>query len=258
MLERSLKLVAISFAAVSLVACSSMSGGKKDASASDKTESAEKALESSMCKGKVNASGLKKLTDFVSDPTAFFCNANWRMTLAVERQYAAYGDSEKAAKAKQAREKIENGTYGPAANKALQVSLSPTDEEKSRYAKAVMDDSSGKTRKAYEEGRSEVKAAAGEVAIGTASLALQINSAVQAVKTAKEKQGDTFAQIAAIAQVAKTTADVIQTVTLLNSFKDSVNQYNLNNEFMDRAIGAAEGDKPSLEGATDLASLATF
>jgi hypothetical protein len=32
----------------------------------------------------------------------------------------------------------------------------------------------------------------------------------------------------------------------------------LNNEFMDRAIGAAEGDKPSLEGATDLASLATF
>jgi len=82
-----------------------MFGENKEASASDKAESAEKALQSNMCKGKVNATGLKQLTDFVSDPTAFFCNANWRMARAVERQYAAYGDSEKAAKAKQAREK---------------------------------------------------------------------------------------------------------------------------------------------------------
>jgi len=244
---------------MTLVACASMPGDENEATAADKVDSAEKALQSDMCHGKVNANGLKQLTDFVSDPTAFFCNANWRMARAVERQYAAYGDSEKAAKAKQAREKIENGTYGPDANKALQVSLSPTDEEKSRYAKAVMDDSSGKTRKAYEEGRSEVKAAAAEVAVGTASLALQINSTWQALKAAKEKAADDpWEQMRIALLIAKTTADVLQTVNLLSTFKDSVNQYNLNNEFMDRAIGSAKGDKPSLEGATNLNSLATF
>jgi len=256
MLERSLKLAGISLAMVCVVGCSSMSGGK---SASNKVDSAEKALNSDLCKGKVNPSEfkLKTLESFLSDPTSFYCNATARVTNAVMLQYVALGETEKAAQAKQTLEKIQNGVYGPESAKALLVSLSPTEADKVRIQTAILEDKSGKMKQAYLASQSEVSAATKEVAIGTASLALQINSAVQAVKSAKEKKGDTFAQIAAVAQVAKTTADVIRTVQLAAVFRDVINQYNVNNEFINAATNAEAG-KPSLEGATDLASLATF
>ena len=253
MLEKSLKLAGVALAVVCVVGCSSPK------SASDKVDSAEKALNSDLCKGKVNPSEfkLKTLESFVSDPTSFYCNATARVANAVMQQYVALGETEKAAQAKQTLEKIQNGVYGPESAKALLVSLSPTEADKVRIQTAILEDKSGKMKQAFLATQNEVSAAAKEVVIGTASLALQINSAVQAVKTAKEKKGDAFTQMAATKEVVKTTADVLRTVQLAVVFHDVIKQYNLNNEFIYAATNAEAG-KPSLEGSTDLASLATF
>lgn len=247
----SLKSLCCLIVATAFIGCAS---NPKDAS--NKVDSTDKALQSNMCKGKINNDGLRQLQDFITDPTAFFCNANWRMVRAVEVQMEAYGEAEKATKAKQTREKLENGVISPNANKALQVSLSFDDETKSRIQQRMQGESAASMKAAYSKSQAEVGAAAKEVVIGSASIAVQIKNASESIKRLKGKDSDDFTKAMDTIIVVKTIADVAQTVSLLSSFKDSVDQYNKNNEFIETILGAeAIKDKPNLSGASDLNSM---
>ena len=247
----SLKSLCYLIVATAFIGCAS---NPKDAS--NKVDSTDKALQSNMCKGKINNDGLRQLQDFITDPTAFFCNANWRMLKAVEIQYAAWGEADQADKAKQYRELLETGSIGANSGKALQVSIAPNDEAISRLKLRSQGEHAEEMKAAYLKSRAEIRAAAKEVVIGSASLALQIKNASESIKRLESKKSDDFTKAMDTIIVVKTIADVAQTVSLLSSFKDSVDQYNKNNEFIETIIGAeATKDKPNLSGASDLNSM---
>lgn len=249
----SLKSLCYLIVASAFIGCAST---PKPEDASSKVGSVDKALKSSQCKGKINNDGLRQLQDFITDPTAFFCNANWRMLKAVELQYAAWGEADQADKAKQYRELLENGSIGANSGKAFQVSIAPDDEALSRLKLRLQGERAEEMKAAYLKSRAEIRAAAKEVVIGSASLAVQIKNASESIKRLESKKSDDFTKAMDTIIVVKTIADVAQTVSLLSSFKDSVDQYNKNNEFIETILGAeAIKDKPNLSGASDLNSM---
>jgi len=248
----SLKSLCYLIVATAFIGCAS---NPKDAS--NKVGSADKALESDMCKGKIDNSGVRKLQELISDAPAFFCNANWRMVRAVEVQMEAYGEADKATKAKQTRELLEKGVIGPDANKALQVSLSFDDETKSRIQQRMQGESAASMKAAYLKSQAEVGAAAQEAVLGSLGFALQLKQGLESIKSLKnDKDQDFVSKALNVGIIAKTTFDGYQIINLSRSFADSINQYNKNNEVMETIIGAeATVNKPNLNGAAELNSM---
>ena len=250
----SLKSLCYLIVASAFIGCAST---PKPEDASSKVGSVDKALKSSQCKGKINNDGLRQLQDFITDPTAFFCNANWRMLKAVELQYAAWGEADQADKAKQYRELLENGSIGANSGKAFQVSIAPDDEALSRLKLRLQGERAEEMKAAYLKSRAEIRAAAKEVVIGSASLAVQIKNASESIKRLESKKSDDFTKAMDTIIVVKTIADVAQTVSLLSSFKDAVTQYNKNTAFMDVVIGPEEAkNQPSANDAAALTAIA--
>jgi hypothetical protein len=232
--------------------------GSKEAKA--KADKAEKNLQSNICKGKVDHTGARKLVDFVAQPTAFFCNMSKKMLLALEHQYRALGNLEREAQAKQTREKIENGTYGPQAVGALMVSVTPTDEEKLATQKFLEDDADGAKKREMQLAKAEMNAANKEFALGMTSVLLEARNAIKAVKQAKKASKDRkkLDQIVAAAQVIKVVSDVAQISTLSSGLRQASVQWEINNKHLERVAGyenyANAGDKPDIPNSNELAA----
>ena len=130
--------ILLSFSACSIFRPSTASGGDSAETQSSSTskeakgtaDKSQKNLQSNICKGKIDRDGVSKLTDFVAQPTAFFCNMANKQLLALEHQHRALGNLEKETQAKQAREKISNGTMGTGLPLAIMIAHTPSDEEK--------------------------------------------------------------------------------------------------------------------------------
>jgi len=262
------------FAAISLLAlmagCSTMPrGGASSAKplspeeasavqAKAKADQAERNLQSSICRGKVDATGLRKLSDFVAQPAAFFCNMSRKMVLALEHQYRALGDLDREAQAKQTREKLENGVYGPSSVGALMVSLAPTEEQKSLYLQKLQNDSDGSKKREMQFARAQMQAANREFALGMASVSLKtldaIKSAKAAKKASKEKKG--LEQTLATIKVVSAIADLAQIIQLSGGLRQASAQWEINNKHLERIRGyenyAFAGEKPEIPSAVDV------
>jgi hypothetical protein len=222
------------------------------AQAKSKADQAERNLQSNICRGKVDATGLRKLNDFVAQPTAFFCNMSRKMVLALEHQYRALGDLDREAQAKQTREKLENGVYGPSSVGALMVSLAPTEEQKSLYLQRLQNDADGSKKREMQLARAEMQAANREFALGMASVAVKTADAVKSLKDAKkankEKKG--MEQTLAIMKVVSATAEIAQIVQLSGGLRQASVQWEINNKHLERISGyenyAFAGEKPEI------------
>ena len=222
------------------------------AQAKAKADQAERNLQSNICRGKVDATGLRKLNDFVAQPTAFFCNMSRKMVLALEHQYRALGDLDREAQAKQTREKLENGVYGPSSVGALMVSLAPTEEQKSLYLQRLQSDADGSKKREMQLARAEMQAANREFALGLASVSLKtldaIKSAKAAQKASKEKKG--LEQTLAAVKVVTAIADLAQIIQLSGGLRQASVQWETNNKHLERISGyenyAFAGDKPEI------------
>ena len=227
------------------------------AQAKSKADQAERNLQSNVCKGKVDATGLRKLNEFVEQPTAFFCNTSRKMLLALEHQYRALGNLERETQAKQTREKLENGVYGPNAVGALMVSLAPTEQEKSVYLERLQNDADGVKRREMQAARAEMNAATREFALGVASIAIKTADMVKAVKDAKkvkdEKKG--MEQIQAALKVVSTGVEIAQIIQLSGGLRQAIVQWEVNNKHLERISGyenyAFAGEKPEIPKGDD-------
>lgn len=227
------------------------------AEAKAKVDQAERNLQSSICKGKIDANGLRKLNDFVAQPTAFFCNMSNKMALAVQHQYRALGDLERETQVKQTREKLVNGVYGPNAVGALMVSLAPTEQEKSLYLERLQNDADGSKRREMQLARAEMLAANREFALGMASVAIKTRDAVKSLKEAKkankEKKG--LEQALAVMKVVAAAADIAQIIQLSGGIRQASVQWEINNKHLERISGyenyAFAGEKPEIPSAVD-------
>jgi len=229
-----------------------MPKGGDSSSKSQTADQAERNLQSNVCKGKVDSTGLRKLNEFVEQPSAFFCNMSRKMLLALEHQYRALGNLERETQAKQTREKIENGVYGPNAVSALMVSVAPTEQEKSLYLERLQNDADGAKRREMQAARAEMNAANREFALGMASIALKTADAVKAVKNAKKARGEAkgMEQVLATMKVVSAVAEVAQIIQLSGGLRQAIVQWEVNNKHVERINGyenyAFAGEKPEI------------
>jgi hypothetical protein len=251
MVVRSFKVLGLSLAVLTLVACSTSK--KEEVGFTDSADSALKLTKSDVCKGKINNKGIQKLADFVSDPPAFFCIANYRMVAAIVKEKEALGQTQEAAKAKQVLERLENGTAGPEASKVLMVSLSPTDKQKSSEQEALLNVSNEKQQAAVLESRREFGAAVNEAGIGVAALLVQIKVSVDTAKKLKENKGFNLSETA---QIKKTVESVLQSASMLLTLKETVDIYEKNHEHIRKEGEAAMYNKSSFDGAAAINDLA--
>jgi hypothetical protein len=219
-----------------------------------KADQAERNLQSSICRGKIDATGLKKLSDFVAQPTAFFCSMSRKMVLALEHQYRALGDLDREAQAKQTREKLENGVYGPSSVGALMVSLAPTEEQKSLYLQKLQNDSDGSKKREMQLARAQMHAANRELALGVASFSLKTLDAIKSAKKAsKEKKG--VEQTLAAIKLVSAGVDFAQIIQLSGGLRQASAQWEINNKHLERISGyenyAFAGEKPEIPSAVD-------
>lgn len=249
--------ILLSFSACSIFRPSTASGGDSAETQSSSTskeakgtaDKSQKNLQSNICKGKIDRDGVSKLTDFVAQPTAFFCNMANKQLLALEHQHRALGNLEKETQAKQAREKISNGTMGTGLTLATMIAHTPSDEEKALQQKYLEDDASGSKKREMELARSKMIEANKEFTLGLASISLQV---VNTYKTAKRasKEGNGFDKTMAALQVVKVTADLAQISALSGGLKQASVQWEINNKHLERVAGyenyAFAGDKPDI------------
>lgn len=248
MIVRSFKVLGLSLAVLTLVACST-SKKEKDVGFTDSADSALKITKSDVCKGKINNQGVQKLLEFVSDPPAFFCNANHRMITAIAKEKKALGDVQGAAKAKQLAEQIANGTAGPEASKVLMVSLSPTEEQKLREQEALVKVGNEEMQAAVLESRKEFDAVRLDAAAGVVPLTLQLYVLVDKAKKIKESKSFNPMELAQVKDIAKS---VVQSAQLLAALKESVDLYDKNHEHIKKEGDAAMNSKASFDGAAAL------
>lgn len=244
------------FVLFAFTACSIFSNSRDTSTSNEAKGTAaksEKNLQSNICKGKIDNTGARKLIDFIAQPTAFFCNMANKQLLALEHQNRALGHLDKEVQAKQAREKIANGTYGPGIVSATLVSQTSSEEDKAKELKYLADDADGSKKREMEIARSMMIDANKELSLGLASISIQV---VNAYKTAKRasKDGDTFEKAMAVAQVAKVMSDVAQISSLSGGIKQANEQWEINNKHLEKLAGyenyASAGDKPDFKFST--------
>lgn len=221
--------------------------------ASDKSAGADKNVRSKVCRGKIDKNredgAGRKLAALVDDPTTFFCNVSYQMTLVIRDQAKALGRAEQELAATRALEALENGTYGPK-SVAMVANYKLSDEQKAEEIRMLQDAKYLERKMALQDADSRMKYVYQDFALGMGSVLVQIKKAQMAndaAKRSKEKSDDFLAALVTI----KATADIINVASMGPGIADAFGQWQDNKAHLKSMLSTDGIDPKSLKVTPD-------
>lgn len=231
-----------------LAACAAPNRG-----ASDKSAAADKNVRSKICRGKVDMNredgAGRKLAALVDDPTAFFCNVSYQMTLVIRDQARALGRAEQELLATRALEGLENGTYGPK-SVGMVANYKLTDEQKSEELRIIQDGQYLQRKEQLQDADTRMKYVYEDFVLGMASVLIQVKKAQMANESAKrtESKADDF--LATLVTI-KATADVVNVVSMGPGIADAFGQWQDNKEHLKAVLAPNDIDPKRVKVVPD-------
>lgn len=231
-----------------LAACAAPNRG-----ASGKSSAADKNVRSKVCRGKIDANredgAGRKLAALVDDPTTFFCNVSYQMTLVIRDQAKALGRAEQELAATRALEALENGTYGPK-SVGMVANFKLSDEQKAEELRIVQDAQFQDRKRLLQEADSRMKYVYQDFALGMGSVLIQIKKAQMANDAARRSEGKADDFLAALVTL-KATADIINVLSMGPGLADAFGQWQDNKAHLKAVLAPNDIDPKGLKVTPD-------
>lgn len=221
--------------------------------ASDKSAAADKNVRSKVCRGKIDPNredgAGRKLAALVDDPTAFFCNVSYQMTMVIRDQARALGRAEQEVAATRALEALENGTYGPK-SVGMVANYKLSDEQKAEEIRMLQDAKYLERKMALQDADSRMKYVYQDFALGMGSVLIQIKKAQMANDAAKRSSGQADDFLAALVTV-KAAVDVINVASMGPGIADAFGQWQDNKAHLKSVLASEDIDPKSIKVVPD-------